>query len=73
MPPFATRRSHGIQHNFSDFLGVGKVEIFALFLAGPRSQNFVSGQGFPEIRTFAESRDFWRFGVRNAILAGCVW
>ena len=31
MPPFATRRSHGIQTNFSTFLRVRKVPKFRLF------------------------------------------
>ena len=33
MPPFATRRSHGIQTKISEILRPRKVEIFALFLA----------------------------------------
>ena len=73
MPPFATRRSHGIQHTFSVFLRSQKVEIFALFLAPGRSQNFVSETGFPEIRTFREKSGNPRFRVRNVILGPGVW
>ena len=58
MPPFATRRSHGIQTNFSDFLRSQNFEIFALFFDFPKSTKFMSDSKFLDFRLFRKSRDF---------------
>ena len=72
MPPFATRRSHGIQTKISDFLGGQKIENFAIFLALFRSSIFCdfldfSGSGtfrqicqkVPESARKCSGHDFW--------------
>ena len=44
VPPFATRRSHGIQLNFSSFLGPPEVRKFRLFFDFFGRSEIVSGQ-----------------------------
>ena len=72
-PPFATRRSHGIQTKISDFFRPPESENFALFFDFSGPDFLVSGQLPDQISGPGQSRDFATLAVRMAILAGPVW